>query len=50
MEGEQIFAVRYRIVTLKGKDVQEHVDYGDVKRVNYEDGVYGAEETEPVFY
>ena len=49
MVGEQIFAVRYRIVTLKRKHHRESVDYGDVKRVNVEDGVYGSEEKEPIF-
>ena len=49
MDGEQIFAVRYRIVTLKRKHGQDSVDYGDVKRVNVEDGVYGQEGKEPIF-
>lgn len=46
MRGEQIFAVRYRILTLektKNKDKQmteEHAEYGDVLRVQYENGVF----------
>lgn len=45
MDGEQVFALRYRVLTLKkklflaGQGVD--VDYGSVKRVAFEDGVYG---------
>ena len=43
MVGEQIFAVRYRLISLKrprhGKD--EQVNYGEVFRVPETDGVYG---------
>ncbi|KAH7459113.1 hypothetical protein FOMA001_g20244 [Fusarium oxysporum f. sp. matthiolae] len=43
MVGEQIFAVRYRIITLV-KGTKGESDFGDVQRVSREHGVFGEEE------
>jgi hypothetical protein len=44
-DGEQVFAVRYRVLTLKKPFLSKqgaYVDYGSVKQVGFEDGVYGV--------
>ena len=48
MEGKQIFAIRYRVIRLKGKGVKEETIFGEVKTTNYESGAYDHEDAEPV--
>ncbi|RFU30416.1 hypothetical protein B7463_g5905, partial [Scytalidium lignicola] len=49
MIGEQIFAIRYRILDLNLKKKSEPIKHGEIMRVKHGEGVYGAGDKELVF-
>lgn len=49
MVGEQIFAVRYRALSLRKRADGPEADYGDILRVKFENGVYSYSEREGTF-
>lgn len=48
MSGEQIFAVRCRLITIR-KDKTDEGDFGDIQRVRPEHGVFGEKEESEEF-
>jgi hypothetical protein len=49
MLGEQIFAIRYRILNLSIKNESEPIKHGDIVRVRHDEGVYDGNGKELVF-